>query len=368
MKKKSDDGEALYCTCRKKFTPERHMIRCELCFEWFHSTCVPLPKLPSKEAAALEDDKLSAQVLVVHRIMSRQMRFLCTACARSRRPKLDTILSLLLALQRLSVRIIEADILNCITTKITEWLDRARGLLDKYEIKVALDEINQSDAFCPDANDPCSAIDGSPESSFASSPPIDKIKSDYVEDSVPSDMNMDCEETTGGKELSQTTSQDELAVAGILMSWKDENKDCNSSSMMARPIVKKKEDFGHKGEQDKALASDHAYATSVNTNHSNSLDESKKEVYTVGFSPRVKLAPELLSQLEELLIEADLFEVSMVETGIIWRLLEANKYRSKDIPDIGVSPLNIFRELNGVSWLLFFTYIYFSSLIIAMES
>lgn len=43
VKYMEDVGEGLYCVCSSPFGP--FMIRCELCLDWFHATCVPLPKI-----------------------------------------------------------------------------------------------------------------------------------------------------------------------------------------------------------------------------------------------------------------------------------------------------------------------------------
>uniref|UniRef100_A0AAQ5YPV9 [histone H3]-trimethyl-L-lysine(4) demethylase n=1 Tax=Amphiprion ocellaris TaxID=80972 RepID=A0AAQ5YPV9_AMPOC len=85
--------EVKFCLCRK--TASGFMLQCELCKDWFHGACVPLPKTDSK--------------------------FLCPLCQRSRRPRLETILSLLVSLQKLPVRLPEGEALQCLTERAMSW-------------------------------------------------------------------------------------------------------------------------------------------------------------------------------------------------------------------------------------------------------
>uniref|UniRef100_A0A4W5KUE2 [histone H3]-trimethyl-L-lysine(4) demethylase n=1 Tax=Hucho hucho TaxID=62062 RepID=A0A4W5KUE2_9TELE len=82
--------EVKFCLCRK--TASGFMLQCELCKDWFHGACVP------KEA-----------------------KFLCPLCQRSRRPRLETILSLLVSLQKLPVRLPEGEALQCLTERAMGW-------------------------------------------------------------------------------------------------------------------------------------------------------------------------------------------------------------------------------------------------------
>ena len=77
------------CICRKGPTAEMNV--CALCKEWFHTQCMPAPKAPHSHAA-------DCNVL---------LKFLCTQCQRTKRPKVDNVLALLLSLQRISLRIRE---------------------------------------------------------------------------------------------------------------------------------------------------------------------------------------------------------------------------------------------------------------------
>ncbi|XP_040298013.1 lysine-specific demethylase 5C isoform X3 [Bufo bufo] len=101
------------------------MLRCDLCQDMFHGLCVPGPRLSSHRGAH------SSPSLAWWEWDSR---FLCPLCVRSRRPRLQTILSLLVALQKLSVRLPEGEALQCLTERAMSWQDRARRVLATPEI------------------------------------------------------------------------------------------------------------------------------------------------------------------------------------------------------------------------------------------
>ena len=73
---------------------------------------------------------------------AKDMRYLCPLCLRSRRPRLETILSLLVSLQKLPVRMIEGEALQCLTERSMAWQDRARHALLTDEISAALAKLS----------------------------------------------------------------------------------------------------------------------------------------------------------------------------------------------------------------------------------
>lgn len=81
---------------------KRPLLDCELCREQFPPGSVPLPRV----GAGKRERPASL----------REVKFLCPSCLRSRRPRLETILSLLVSLQ-------------CLTERAMAWQDRARTLL-----------------------------------------------------------------------------------------------------------------------------------------------------------------------------------------------------------------------------------------------
>ena len=70
------------------------------------------------------------------------MKFLCPLCMRSRRPRLETILSLLVSLQKLPVRLPEGEALQCLTERAMSWQDRARQALATDELSSALAKLS----------------------------------------------------------------------------------------------------------------------------------------------------------------------------------------------------------------------------------
>lgn len=100
------------------------MLQCELCQDWFHTTCAAWPRLgnPRPSPAWWE----------------WEAKFLCPLCQRSRRPRLETILALLVALQKLPVRLPEGEALQCLTERAIMWQDRARQLLASSDVVAAL--------------------------------------------------------------------------------------------------------------------------------------------------------------------------------------------------------------------------------------
>ncbi|XP_051172019.1 lysine-specific demethylase lid isoform X2 [Leptopilina boulardi] len=122
MKAQLDDSK--YCVCRKSRFGT--MFHCELCRDWFHYHCVPLPKLAVKGKTSV----------------SPEMKFLCPCCLRSRRPRLETILSLLVSLQKIPVRLPEGEALQCLTERAMNWQDRARQALATEEVSSALSKLS----------------------------------------------------------------------------------------------------------------------------------------------------------------------------------------------------------------------------------
>ena len=94
--------------CRK---PESgYMLQCELCHEWYHAACLHIPKgkrIPGKD-------------------IGKDSRFICSICQRTRRPRLDAIISLLISLQKVPVAISEGTALHCIAERAISWQRRAR--------------------------------------------------------------------------------------------------------------------------------------------------------------------------------------------------------------------------------------------------
>ena len=106
--RKNSHPQVVYCFCRK---PESgYMLQCELCNEWYHASCLHIPK--GKRSGG--------------RDIAKDSRFLCALCLRTRRPRLDAIVSLLISLQKVPVAISEGTALHCLAERAIAWQNKAR--------------------------------------------------------------------------------------------------------------------------------------------------------------------------------------------------------------------------------------------------
>ena len=121
--------EGPYCLCRKGI--DGFMIRCNLCFNWYHTSCICPPKTVHGKSIGKGYNSWSA---------SREVHYLCTLCCRSRRPRLDNILQLLMSLQKLPVRVPEGEALQFLTERAMNWQDRAKQALADPEVTRILTE------------------------------------------------------------------------------------------------------------------------------------------------------------------------------------------------------------------------------------
>ncbi|EDV25410.1 uncharacterized protein TRIADDRAFT_23466 [Trichoplax adhaerens] len=123
MKQKAEDADDReYCVCRRSVSGL--MFQCDLCRDWFHSSCVTLPKSQGNKVMGRSSASTEA--------MARNMKYLCPFCLRSRRPRMDGILSLLTSLQKLPVRLPEGEALQHLTERAMDWQDRARKGISKF--------------------------------------------------------------------------------------------------------------------------------------------------------------------------------------------------------------------------------------------
>ena len=134
--RKKDNGTAIECElCRKKFNPSFVPLQRQ----------VPPPVPPNKPTVSQQSSSTANVQTTVKPNSLREIKFLCPSCVRSRRPRLETILSLLVALQKLSVRLPEGDALQCLTERAMEWQAKARESLIVNEVAAALKKINSEE-------------------------------------------------------------------------------------------------------------------------------------------------------------------------------------------------------------------------------
>uniref|UniRef100_A0A6I8PIZ5 Lysine-specific demethylase 5C n=1 Tax=Ornithorhynchus anatinus TaxID=9258 RepID=A0A6I8PIZ5_ORNAN len=104
-------------------------LQCDLCRDWFHGGCVAPPRLGTQRPSLAWWDW--------------DAKFLCPLCMRSRRPRLETILALLVALQKLPVRLPEGEALQCLTERAITWQDRARQVLASRDVAGLLGRLDE---------------------------------------------------------------------------------------------------------------------------------------------------------------------------------------------------------------------------------
>ena len=122
------------------------LFECELCNRSFYPSHVPLPKplqavMSSKGKSPDTPQQPECQSQQPQSL--RDIKFLCPKCLRSRRPRLETILSLLVALNKLTVRLPEGEALQCLTERAMAWRDRAQKALDESDVAEALKKLSE---------------------------------------------------------------------------------------------------------------------------------------------------------------------------------------------------------------------------------
>lgn len=161
-----------YCVCGQAFYGL--MYCCNLCKDWFHTGCInnapppstqpPIPNNTiatgnkpvrgpaSSPVASPLSPSNPVMIQTSGRSRDREFKYMCELCQRSKRPRLETILTLLVSLQKLPIRLPEGEALQCLTERAMNWQDRARQILATDEVALALECMAKQ-----------SGIDGRPE-------------------------------------------------------------------------------------------------------------------------------------------------------------------------------------------------------------
>uniref|UniRef100_A0A8C0E712 [histone H3]-trimethyl-L-lysine(4) demethylase n=1 Tax=Balaenoptera musculus TaxID=9771 RepID=A0A8C0E712_BALMU len=319
--------EVKFCICRK--TASGFMLQCELCKDWFHNSCVPLPKSSSQKKGSSWQAK--------------EVKFLCPLCMRSRRPRLETILSLLVSLQKLPVRLPEGEALQCLTERAMSWQDRARQALATGELSSALAKLSvlsqrmveqaarektekiisaelQKAAANPDLQGHLPSFQQSAFNRVASS----------VSSSPRQTVDYDDEETDSDADIREAYGYDTKDTASV------------KSSSSLEPSLFCDEEIPIKSEEvvthmwtAPSFCAEHAYS-SASKSCSQGSSTPRKQPRKSPLVPRsleppvLELSPGAKAQLEDLMMVGDLLEVSLDETQHIWRILQATHPPSED--------------------------------------
>ncbi|XP_071532238.1 lysine-specific demethylase 5A isoform X2 [Panulirus ornatus] len=255
---------ATFCVCHKP--PQPNMLTCSLCLDLFHSGCVP-----SSHRSKVK--------------LSNEGRFLCPSCERSRRPRLETILALLVALQKLPVRLPEAEALQCLTERAMSWQDRARQLMKTDELTTALGKLS---VFSQ------KLIEAQAKQHKPVSPQVNDEKME-VDESTNDDSLL----SEDGEKESKGDSENKMDVE------KDTNKKSEEGSW-EHAYSSHKQSKEKKTDLDKARWS--RLVATLMENHD---------------GPLISLTSNTRSQVQDLLVEGELLEVSLDETTHLWRVLQA---------------------------------------------
>uniref|UniRef100_A0A3B3DK02 [histone H3]-trimethyl-L-lysine(4) demethylase n=1 Tax=Oryzias melastigma TaxID=30732 RepID=A0A3B3DK02_ORYME len=313
--------EVKFCLCRK--TASGFMLQCELCKDWFHGACVPLPKTgPQKKVG------------VAWQSNSKESKFLCPLCQRSRRPRLETILSLLVSLQKLPVRLPEGEALQCLTERAMSWQDRARQALATEELSSALAKLSVLSQRMVEqaAREKTEKIINAELQKAAANPDLQGHIQTFQQSgfsratSPRPSVDYDDEETDSDEDIRETYGYD-VKDPGEVKPYLfcDEEIPVKSEEVVSHmwPAVTP------------SFCAEHAYSSASKSCVQNIITP-RKQPRKTPLVPRtleppvLELSPQAKAQLEELMMLGDLLEVSLDETQHIWRILQATHPPSEE--------------------------------------
>ena len=302
-----------FCVCRKG--PDGYMLQCELCKEWFHGACVPLPRTPGGKGTSKVSSATTNET-------PRTLKYMCPLCYRSRRPRLETILSLLVSLQKLPVRLAEGEALQSLTECAMNWQDRVRQLLAKGNIAKVWLKISVEDA----PKEPASHL-----------PPVASVVSTAT--LLQQNMALVLSRQTQKSLLVThvTAAQAPSAHSSVLATSSE-----NGGGNMEIDVVGTN---GHDGGSNGIAGGDEG----TPTKEENGDAEDAMEV-----EDGTKLSQTEFEELEELMMEGDTLEVTLDETDNLWKMVlnqrkhGGEKTQVSIISNIGGGVLNFHFSIDSV--------------------
>lgn len=321
MEKIRNEGvDAKFCVCRK--TAAGFMLQCELCKDWFHGTCVPLPK------SANVKNKTSQMAAVQ---AAKDLKFLCPLCLRSRRPRLETILSLLVSLQKLAVRLPEGEALQCLTERAMAWQDRARQALTTSELASALAKLSVLSQKMVEqaAREKTEKIINAELMKAANNPELQGHLASVTQSAFSGNS------TAPPKHSESNISLDlDPPVPMPLSMVSEDSQTGDDDYQLEIEVVSSGGDAGGGGGNPPTTGmSEHAYSSvsKLNPNVTPKKHQRKSPLVPRQLeNPVLELSDQAKVQLEILMMEGDLLEVSLDETQHIWRILQACQPRSEE--------------------------------------
>ncbi|KAI8504280.1 Lysine-specific demethylase 5A, partial [Branchiostoma belcheri] len=333
-----EGAEHKFCLCRKGVSG--YMLQCELCKDLFHTSCVPLPK-----AIASKNKNMSPLAAAQ---ATKELKFLCPLCMRSRRPRLETILSLLVSLQKLPVRLPEGEALQCLTERAMSWQDRARQALATDELSGALAKLSVLSQRAVEAaarektekiitaelqkaaNNPelQGHIQSVQQSAFAGSSTFTengRTSPDALVSSV-SPVNPAASMPTilqsGGSAAQALSAAAAAYTAGT-----------QPGAISQMPATASDDSQSEREESmSSSFNSEHAYSSASKAQPGTPRKHPRKTAHVPRSDepPVLELSELAKAQLEDLMMEGDLLEVSLDETQHIWRILQACLPKQED--------------------------------------
>nr|XP_057932803.1 lysine-specific demethylase 5A isoform X2 [Doryrhamphus excisus] len=306
--------EVKFCLCRK--TASGFMLQCELCKDWFHGVCVPLPKTGAQK-----------KIGVGWQSNSKDSKFLCPLCQRSRRPRLETILSLLVSLQKLPVRLPEGEALQCLTERAMSWQDRARQALATDELSSALAKLSVLSQRMVEqaAREKTEKIINAELQKAAANPDLQGHIQTFQQSgfsratSPRQSVDYDDEETDSDEDIRETYGYDTKDPGEVKpYLFCDDEIPVKSEEVVSHMWPTATPSF----------CAEHAYSSASKSivQHVGTPRKQPRKTPLVPRSlepPVLELSPQAKAQLEELMMLGDLLEVSLDETQHIWRILQA---------------------------------------------
>ncbi|KAF5292984.1 hypothetical protein FQR65_LT11102 [Abscondita terminalis] len=253
------------------------MMMCELCRDWYHSTCVNLPKIANIKFSGNFTD-------IALRMGFKDCKFLCPLCYRTKRPRLETILTLLVSLQKLSVRIPEGEALQCLTERAMTWQDRVKHLLQTPEFESAMTKLS---------------LASQKNSEAAARQKTEKnINTELKKASVNPELQLNVQEVGSCSGLSVEDHSETNSIHSYTL---NDNIECSKVSFTL---------------SDDAV-DEHAYSLHFPSScNSDTI---------------IKFSDEARQELEDILMEGDLLEISLDETLQLWKLLQASRDPEKEV-------------------------------------
>lgn len=325
-----------FCFCKGKFVGQMYL--CQLCADWFHKECVP--KVHWEDGMIVTQNGSLSQ-----RTCSK---YLCPSCMRSRRPRLESILSLLVSLQKLPIRLPEGEALQCLTERAMNWQDRARKAFLIEDVAAALAYVNRiqpknefsaESSFCGEGvgMEQTTINAGLCESDISNGENGDSCCGRDFSNVIPKHSEKDIEIEEDHKKSDNSMDKESMLLASVLGSEESsQTNDFNFTS--SSNLVESSNPVS-------AVAGseiEHAYSVAIpgqndllSNTSSNSNINIKMHRSTASPPVTIELKKSSLDILEDLMLEGDLLEVYLDEKNDIWRILSVAKAQNGDTPSAG---------------------------------